>query len=147
MLARSLETVTLRMKAAFENARKVAEFLNDHPKVERVRYLGFLEEGSRDHKVHTRQAGDYHGSTFSFDVAGGQKGAFAMLNALQVVKLAVSLGGTETLICHPGSTTHAGVDPELRKRLGFTEGMVRVSIGIEDPEDLIADFDQALSKI
>ncbi|PWE16617.1 cystathionine gamma-synthase family protein [Marinicauda salina] len=146
LLARSLETVKLRMQAAFDGARKVAEFLKDHPKVERVRYLGFLEPGSRDYEVHRRQAGDHHGSTFSFDVAGGQEAAFRMLNALQVVKLAVSLGGTESLICHPGSTTHAGVDPELRKRLGFTDGMVRTSIGIENPDDLIADFEQALAK-
>lgn len=147
MLARSLETVTLRMKAAFEGARQVAEFLKDHPKVETVRYLGFLEEGTRDHRVHARQGGDYHGSTFAFDVKGGQEGAFRMLNALKVAKLAVSLGGTETLICHPGTTTHSAVDPELRKRLGFTAGMVRVSIGIENPDDLIADFKQALEAV
>jgi methionine-gamma-lyase len=147
LLARSLETVKLRMEAAFRNAALVANYLKDHPKVEKVRYLGFLEPGSRDHTVHQRQAGDYHGSTFAFDVQGGQAAAFRMLNALQVVKLAVSLGGTESLICHPGSTTHAGVDPELRQRLGFADGMVRVSIGIEDPDDLIADFEQALQAV
>jgi methionine-gamma-lyase len=146
MLARSLETVTLRMRAAFEGARKVAEYLRDHPKVARVRYLGFLEEGSRDHAVHARQSGDYHGSTFAFDVKGGQAAAFRMLNALKVAKLAVSLGGTETLICHPGSTTHAAVDAALQERLGFDPGMVRVSIGVENPDDLIADFEQALAE-
>jgi len=146
MLARSLETVSLRMRAAFEGARKVAEYLRVHPKVSRVRYLGFLEEGSRDHEVHTRQSGDHHGSTFAFDVVGGQPAAYRMLNALKVCKLAVSLGGTETLICHPGSTTHAAVDPALQERLGFDPGMVRVSIGVENPDDLIADFEQALSQ-
>ncbi|KAA5800923.1 cystathionine gamma-synthase family protein [Alkalicaulis satelles] len=146
MLARSLETVSLRMKAAFEGARRVAEYLKGHPKVERVRYLGFLEPGSRDHEVHNRQSGGHHGSTFAFDVAGGQEAAFRMLNALGVLKLAVSLGGTETLICHPGSTTHAGVDEALRERLGFTGGMVRVSVGIENPDDLIADLEQALEQ-
>jgi len=146
MLARSLETVTLRMRAAFEGARKVAEYLRDHPKVARVRYLGFLEEGSRDHEVHARQSGDQHGSTFAFDVVGGQPAAYRMLNALRVCKLAVSLGGTETLICHPGSTTHAAVDKALQARLGFDEGMVRVSIGVENPDDLIADFEQALAQ-
>ena len=146
MLARSLETVTLRMRAAFEGARKVAEYLRDHPKVKKVRYLGFLEEGSRDHEVHKRQSGDMHGSTFAFDVEGGQDAAFRMLNALKVAKLAVSLGGTETLICHPGSTTHAAVDRELQERLGFDPGMVRVSIGVENPDDLIADFEQALKE-
>ena len=146
MLARSLETVTLRMRAAFEGARKVAEYLRDHPKVKKVRYLGFLEEGSRDHEVHKRQSGDMHGSTFAFDVESGQDAAFRMLNALKVAKLAVSLGGTETLICHPGSTTHAAVDRELQERLGFDPGMVRVSIGVENPDDLIADFEQALKE-
>ncbi len=146
MLARSLETVKLRMEAAFAGARKVAEFLKGHPKVEKVRYLGFLEEGSRDYEVHHRQAGkDAYGSTFAFDVAGGQDAAFRMLNELKVLKLAVSLGGTETLICHPGSTTHAAVSPELQERCGFQPGLVRISVGIENPEDLIADLDQALS--
>lgn len=147
MLARSLETVSLRMKAAFEGAALVAAWLKDHPKIEKVRYLGFLKEGSRDHAVHHAQSGEHYGSTFAFDVAGGQEGAFRMLNALKVIKLAVSLGGTETLICHPGTTTHAGVDPALRERLGFTPGMVRVSIGIEHTDDLIADLEQALAHV
>lgn len=144
MLARSLETVALRMKAAFEGAARVANYLKTHPKVEKVRYLGFLEPGTRDHAVHERQSGGHHGSTFSFDVVGGQDAAFRMLNALQVLKLAVSLGGTETLICHPGTTTHAAVEESLRERLGFTGGLVRVSVGIENPDDLIADLEQAL---
>ncbi|MFW5660061.1 MAG: cystathionine gamma-synthase family protein [Oceanicaulis sp.] len=145
MLARSLETVKLRMEAAFNGAKTVAEFLRSHSKVEKVRYLGFLEPGSRDYEVHHRQAGEgCYGSTFAFDVAGGQEAAFRMLNQLKVLKLAVSLGGTETLICHPGSTTHAAVDPELQKRCGFAPGLVRVSVGIENPDDLIADLDQAL---
>ncbi|MEN0652448.1 MULTISPECIES: cystathionine gamma-synthase family protein [Hyphobacterium] len=146
MLMRSLETVTLRMNAATENAKKVAEYLARHPKVEKVRYLGFLEPGSRSAKIHENQA-KAAGSTFSFDVKGGQAGAFKFLNSLQVVKLAVSLGGTETLICHPGSTTHAAVDPELQERCGYTPGMVRISIGIEDPDDLIADIGQALDQV
>ncbi len=147
MLARSLETVKLRMQAAFDGADEVAEFLRNHPKVSKVRHLGFLEPGTRNYEIHKRQSGDYNGSTFSFDVEGGQEGAFRMLNALKVVKLAVSLGGTESLICHPGTTTHAAVDPELQKRLGYTPGMVRTSIGIENPKDLIADFEQALAAV
>lgn len=146
MLMRSLETVKLRMNAAFAGARTVAEFLKVHPKVDRVRYLGFLEAGSRDAELHKRQSGA-DGSTFSFDVKGGQEGAFRFLNALKVVKLAVSLGGTETLICHPGSTTHAGVDADLREKLGFTPGLVRISVGVEDPADLIADLKQALDAV
>lgn len=146
MLARSLETVKLRMTAAFEGAKVVAEYLRSHPKVEKVRYLGFLEPGTRDYEIHHRQTGENaYGSTFAFDVAGGQEAAFRMLNELQVLKLAVSLGGTETLICHPGSTTHAGVDEGLRERCGFTPGLVRISVGIENPDDLIADLEQALN--
>lgn len=142
MLLRSLETVKIRMDAAAAGARKVAEYLRDHPKVERVRYLGFLEEGSRDARVFSEQCSSA-GSTFAFDLKD-EAAAFRMLNALQVMKLAVSLGGTETLICHPGSTTHRGVDPELRKSQGFSEGLVRISVGIENPDDLIADLKQAL---
>ncbi|MBR9825687.1 MAG: cystathionine gamma-synthase family protein [Alphaproteobacteria bacterium] len=142
MLLRSLETVKIRMEAAAKGARKVAEFLRDHPKVDRVRYLGFLEEGSRDARVFNAQCVTA-GSTFAFDLAD-EAAAFRMLNALQVMKLAVSLGGTETLICHPGSTTHRGVDPALRDRQGFTDGLVRISVGIENPDDLIADLKQAL---
>lgn len=142
MLLRSLETVKIRMEAAALGARKVAEYLRDHPKVGRVRYLGFMEKGTRDGDVFHAQSTSA-GSTFAFDLAD-EKAAFRMLNALQVMKLAVSLGGTETLICHPGSTTHRGVDPELRKRQGFTDGLVRISVGIENPDDLIADLEQAL---
>tara|TARA_R110000868_G_scaffold71114_1_gene208666 strand:+ start:196 stop:1482 length:1287 start_codon:yes stop_codon:yes gene_type:complete len=144
MLLRSLETVKIRMDAAALGAEKVAAFLRDHPKVNRVRYLGFLGEGNRDADVFQTQCISA-GSTFAFDLAD-QASAFRMLNALQVMKLAVSLGGTETLICHPGSTTHRGVDPELRKRQGFSEGLVRISVGIENPDDLIADLAQALEK-
>ncbi|MFT6541447.1 MAG: cystathionine gamma-synthase/methionine-gamma-lyase [Maricaulis maris] len=142
MLLRSLETVKIRMEAAALGACKVAEYLRDHPKVGRVRYLGFMEKGTRDGDVFHAQSTSA-GSTFAFDLAD-EKAAFRMLNALQVMKLAVSLGGTETLICHPGSTTHRGVDPELRKRQGFSDGLVRISVGIENPDDLIADLEQAL---
>ncbi|WP_323763098.1 cystathionine gamma-synthase family protein [Maricaulis sp.] len=142
MLLRSLETVKIRMEAAALGARKVAEYLRDHPKVGRVRYLGFMEKGTRDGDIFQAQSTSA-GSTFAFDLAD-EKAAFRMLNALQVMKLAVSLGGTETLICHPGSTTHRGVDPELRKRQGFSDGLVRISVGIENPDDLIADLEQAL---
>jgi methionine-gamma-lyase len=145
MLLRSLETVKIRMEAAATGARKVAEYLRDHPKVDRVRYLGFLKEGSRDARVHAAQSTSA-GSTFAFDLVD-EPAAFRMLNALQVMKLAVSLGGTETLICHPGSTTHRGVDPELRRKTGFTDGLVRISVGIENPDDLIADLKQALEHV
>ncbi|WP_339746590.1 cystathionine gamma-synthase family protein [uncultured Maricaulis sp.] len=145
MLLRSLETVKIRMDAAALGAEKVASFLRDHPKIKRVRYLGFLGADNRDADIFKAQCTSA-GSTFAFDLAD-EASAFRMLNALQVMKLAVSLGGTETLICHPGSTTHRGVDPELRKRQGFSEGLVRISVGIENPDDLIADLKQALDKV
>lgn len=145
LLTRSLETVTLRMRRAFQNAEAVADFLRGHPRVERVRYLGFLEPGTPQRAVYDRQC-DGAGSTFSFDVAGGKAAAFRVLDALRLIKLAVSLGGTESLACHPGSTTHSGVPAEIRERLGFTEGLIRLSIGIEHPDDLISDLAQALDK-
>ena len=143
MIMRSMETLTLRMSRAAENAAVVARYLAQHPKVESVSYLGFLREDDPRHAVFQRQCGSA-GSTFSFYVRGGEPEAFRFLDALQVIKLAVSLGGTETLISHPASTTHSGVPKETRDRLGVTDSMVRISIGIEHPDDLIADLKQAL---
>jgi methionine-gamma-lyase len=96
--------------------------------------------------VFDRQCGSA-GSTFSFSVKGGQPEAFRLLNRLQVMKLAVSLGGTETLISHPASTTHSGVPAETRARLGVTDAMIRLSVGIENADDLIADLEQALEAV
>jgi cystathionine gamma-synthase/methionine-gamma-lyase len=146
LLLRSMETVRLRMEASFANARKLAVFLAAHPKVEVVRFLDFLPEGSAQREIFERQCLSA-GSTFSFDVVGGKDAAFRVLNRLQVAKLAVSLGGTETLMCHPASTTHSGVDPALRARLGVTEGLIRISVGIENADDLIADLSQALEAV
>lgn len=146
LLMRSLETVKLRMERASDNARKIAEFLRDHPKVERVRYLGFLDDDPVKKEIYERTA-HRPGSTFAFDIKGGEAAAFRMLNNLKLIKLAVSLGGTESLICHPGSTTHSGVPLELRQAQGYTDGLVRISIGIEDADDLIVDLKQALNAV
>ncbi|WCM26773.1 cystathionine gamma-synthase family protein [Sphingomonas sp. QA11] len=149
MLMRSLETLELRMSRAGENAVKVCEFLRSHPKVERVGYLGFLE----DTPGMERQADIYRrhctgaGSTFSLIVKGGEKEAFAFLDALKIAKLAVSLGGTETLASHPAAMTHLSVPDARKKALGITDNLVRISIGVEDADDLIADFQQALDAI
>lgn len=145
LLMRSLETLRLRMTAAMNNARSVAEFLRQHPKVAKVLYLGFLAPDHPDHALYRRQC-EAPGSTFSFEVAGGEDAAFRFLDALQVIKLAVSLGGTESLISHPASTTHSGLTPETLERIGITPGMVRLSVGIENSNDLIADLGQALEK-
>ncbi|WP_046868298.1 cystathionine gamma-synthase family protein [Microvirga massiliensis] len=146
MLGRSLETLTLRMAAANRNAEIVAKFLSEHPKVTKVHHLAWLPEGSPERRVYEAQS-SAPGSTFSFDVAGGEAEAFRVLNALQIFKLAVSLGGTESLTCHPASTTHSGVPKEVRDRLGVSDATIRVSIGIEHPDDLVADLAQALSTL
>jgi methionine-gamma-lyase len=134
------------MRRAADNAEKVARFLAGHPKVASVNYLGLLRESDPRYEVFKRQS-QSAGSTFSFNVKGGEPEAFRMLDALQVVKLAVSLGGTESLISHPASTTHSGVPKATRDRLGVTDAMSRLSVGIEDPDDLIADLEQALEKV
>jgi methionine-gamma-lyase len=143
MLGRSLETLVIRLAAANRNARTVADFLAAHPSVGSVFYLGFLPEGSPERRTYDAQC-QAPGSTFSFDVRGGEKEAFRVLNALQIIKLAVSLGGTESLACHPASTTHSGVPKDVRDRLGVSDATIRVSIGIENADDLVADLAQAL---
>ena len=144
MLGRSLETLGLRMERSNTNARLVAEYLRDHPKVDKVHHLAFLEEGSEAQSVFARQCTGA-GSTFSFDIKGGEKEAFAFLNALQIFKLAVSLGGTESLASHPAAMTHSGVPVEVRDRIGVLDTTIRLSVGIEHPDDLIADLTQALA--
>jgi methionine-gamma-lyase len=144
MIGRSLETLALRMERANTNAQVVAEFLRDHASVTRVHYVPFLPAGSPQRRVHEKQS-TAPGSTFSFDIKGGLAEAFACLNCLQVFKLAVSLGGTESLACHPGTTTHSGVPAEVRARIGIRDTTIRLSIGIEHPDDLVADLAQALA--
>ena len=143
MISRSLETLALRMERGNENARIVAEFLRDHPRVDKVHYLPFLPADSPQCRVFAAQCTGA-GSTFSFDIKGGIAEAFACLNKLQIFKLAVSLGGTESLASHPGSTTHSGVPADLRARIGVTDATIRLSIGIEHADDLIADLAHAL---
>jgi methionine-gamma-lyase len=143
MLLRSLETLQIRAERASANARRLAEYLRQHSKIAKVDYLGFLTDDDPRKKVFERQS-TAPGSTFSFDVKGGEREAFAFLDKLAVCKLAVSLGGTETLICHPASTTHSGVPKELREEIGLSDALIRISVGIENPDDLIADLDQAL---
>jgi methionine-gamma-lyase len=144
MLMRSLETLKLRMTSQMKNARYVADFLNDHPAVKRVHYLGFLADDDPQRDLFRRQC-EAPGSTFSFEVHGGEADAFRFLNRLKLIKLAVSLGGTESLAEHPATMTHSDIPKEDQQRLGITEGMVRLSIGVEHPEDLIADLRQALA--
>ncbi len=146
LLMRSLETLKLRMEAGATSAAKVAVFLRDHPKIKAVWYLDFLPADHPDRPVYERQCLSA-GSTFSFEVVGGEAEAFAVLDRLQVIKLAVSLGGTETLASHPAAMTHSGLPPEELKRLGITPALIRISIGVENTDDLIADLSQALAAI
>ena len=146
MLMRSLETLELRMSRAGENAEKVCAFLRDHPKVETVGYLGFLEPGSRQKDIYDRHCLGA-GSTFSLYLKGGEREAFAFLDALKIAKLAVSLGGTETLASAPAAMTHLSVPAERRAALGISDNLVRISIGVEKAEDLIADFANALNAV
>ncbi len=146
MLMRSLETLELRMSRAGENAEKVCAFLQGHPKVEKVGYLGFLEEGSRQRDIYDRHCLGA-GSTFSLYLKGGEAEAFRFLDALKIAKLAVSLGGTETLASAPAAMTHLSVPQERRDALGISDNLVRISIGVEKAEDLIADFANALDAV
>ncbi|MBR9988517.1 MAG: cystathionine gamma-synthase family protein [Gemmatimonadetes bacterium] len=144
LVMRSLETLKLRMTCSMKNARYVAEFLNDHPRVRQVHYLGFLEEDDPQYDVYRRLC-RAPGSTFSFEIDGGETEAFRVLDALKVAKLAVSLGGTESLVSHPASMTHADVPAADKERMGISDGLIRISVGIEHPEDIIADLRQALA--
>ena len=141
-MMRSLETLKMRKTAMMKNARYCADFLNDHPKVREVFYLGLLTEEHPQFAAYRKQC-EGPGSLIAFDVKGGEEAAFRFLNSLKLVKLAVSLGGTESLAEHPGSMTHADVPPEEQARMGITPGLVRLSVGVEHYEDLIADLDQA----
>ena len=147
LLLRSLETLKIRMDMQAKNASAVAAFLNQHPKVEKVYFIGNLTEtDGMQYRIREKQCLS-HGAMISFDVRGGEKEAFAFLNALRLIKLAVSLGGTESLAEHPATMTHVDVDAELKAELGISEKMVRLSVGVEHDEDLIADIAQALAQV
>jgi methionine-gamma-lyase len=146
MIMRSMETLALRMERSAQNAALVAKYLAAHPKVASVNYLGFLADSDPRAAVFRSQCRSA-GSTFGFAVKGGEAEAFRLLDALQVIKLAVSLGGTETLMSHPASTTHSGVAKQTRDRLGVTDALIRISVGIEHPDDLIADLAAALEAV
>ncbi len=146
LIMRSLETLKIRMEAAALNAAKVADHLKAHPKIGQVNYLGFLSDDDPTYPIYRDQCGSA-GATFSFNVIGDEAAAFRVLDALQIIKLAVSLGGTESLMEHPYAMTHSDVPDDVKERLGITESMLRISVGIENADDLIADLDQALARI
>jgi methionine-gamma-lyase len=145
MLLRSLETLELRMTRSGENAAKVCAWLKGHPKVAGLGYLGDIAD-PRQQDIFARHCTGA-GSTFSLYLKGGEAEAFRFLDSLKIAKLAVSLGGTETLASLPAAMTHLSVPAARKAALGITDNLVRISIGIEDPDDLIADFDQALGQV
>jgi methionine-gamma-lyase len=146
LMMRSLETLSLRMTRQMENAQKVAAFLSAHPKVEKIAYLGLLEPGDDGFAIYATQCNG-PGAMISIWIDGGEEEAFRLLDSLQLAHLAVSLGSTETLVQHPASMTHAGVDPEDKERYDVTDALLRISIGVENPDDIIADLRNALSTI
>ncbi len=146
LLLRSLETLKIRMERQMKNAQRIAAFLNDHPKVERVYYLGLLDESSITYEIYNRQYNG-PGAMIAFDIAGGEQEAFQFLNQLRLIKLAVSLGSTESLAQHPATMTHVGVNPEERAVMGITGSLIRLSIGVEHHQDLIRDIGDALHAV
>ncbi|MEQ8472205.1 MAG: cystathionine gamma-synthase family protein [Marinoscillum sp.] len=146
LLMRSLETLKVRMDQQATNANEIAKRLAQHPKVEKVYYLGLLPETSAEYPVYKRQYSS-PGAMLSFDVKGTEKDAFKVLNSMKLIKLAVSLGSTESLCQHPFSMTHADVDSELKNALGLTEKMIRLSVGVENVDDIWNDLESALAKI
>lgn len=141
MVHRGIKTMKLRVEKAAENAMKIAEFLEKHPKVDRVWYPGLKSFPQYD--LHHKQSkGD--GSMIAMELKGGLAAGKELMNNIQIIQLAVSLGGVESLIQHPASMTHAAMTKENREQAFITDGLVRVSIGIEDCDELIAAFDNAL---
>ncbi len=141
---RGVRTLGLRMERHNSNALAVAQYLARQPKVSRVYFHGLPEDPG--HAIASRQMSGF-GATFAFDMAGGYEAAKRLLAGIHVMTLAVSLGTADTLIQHPASMTHASVPPEIMRQQGLTREMVRIHVGLEDVEDLIADLDQAFAGV
>lgn len=145
MLDGRLPTVSLRMNRQSKNAQRIAEALNGHKHLSRVIYPTLFTDPEQK-RIFEKQCA-YPGGLFSLDFKGGKAAAFEFLRRVQIARNAVSLGGVETLTCHPKSTTHSGMSEAELAESGVTDGLVRVSVGIEDWRDLLADFEQALAAI
>ena len=144
LLLRSLETLKVRMEQQAKNTKILADFLEQHPAVLKLYYLGALKPGSKSFDIYQRQYTS-SGAMIAFEIRGGEKEAFQFLNNLKLIKLAVSLGSTESLAQHPASMTHISMSQELKERIGISDGLIRLSIGVENHEDLISDIDTALN--
>lgn len=144
LLLRSLETLKVRMEQQAKTAQEIANYLSSHLKVSKLHYLGCLDESSRGYEIYKRQYSS-PGAMIAFEIKGKEKEAFRFLNKLKLIKLAVSLGSTESLVQHPASMTHIGLCPDLKEKIGITEGLIRLSVGVENHEDLILDIETAMS--
>jgi cystathionine gamma-lyase len=142
IVLRGLKTLAVRMRRHEENALAVAEFLQDHPQVEKVNYPGL--PGHPQHELAKRQMSGFSGMV-SFTLKGGAEAAYAAVQKTKIFSFAESLGGVESLITHPATMTHAAIPKEKREARGVTDGLMRLSVGIEDKEDLIADLEGAIS--
>ncbi|MHC4944248.1 MAG: aminotransferase class I/II-fold pyridoxal phosphate-dependent enzyme [Planctomycetota bacterium] len=145
LMLRSLETLKIRMEQQAFTADVLASWLNKQPVVKKVYFPGLLENGDPQLEIFKRQCSGT-GSLIAFEVKGGKKRAFKILNAVKLARLAVSLGGTESLIEHPMTMTHSDVDPATQKMVGITPGLIRISVGVENADDLIRDLKQAFRK-
>jgi len=145
LLLRSLETLKIRMEAQVANAQRIAEFLQASPLVEQVFYPSLLDPASRQYAIYQAQCTG-PGAIVSFEIKGGKAEAFRFLNSVKLCKLAVSLGGTESLVEHPGTMTHSDIPVDVQQRFGITESLVRLSVGVENVDDLMSDLAQALEK-
>ena len=145
LLLRSLETLKVRMEQQAKNAIDIAHFLEAHEAVENVLFLGNLDEKSESYRIFNEQYSS-SGAMISFYIKGDEQAAFLFLNKLKLIKLAVSLGSTESLIQHPASMTHAGICTDLKAKLGITDNLIRLSVGVENSQDLIWDLNEALQK-
>ena len=148
LLMRSLETLKIRMEAQAQNAKKVAEFLKAHALVEKIYYLGDIcpDKDPVNYAIFKKQYTST-GAMISFDIKGGEKEAFTFLNNLKLIKLAVSLGSTESLAEHPYTMTHADISEEEKNKISITDKLIRISVGIENQQDLIEDIKQAFNKV
>ncbi len=142
VLTKGLETLPIRMAAHCDHAMQVAEFLANHPRVARVFYPGLP---SHPHHLLAKRQQRGFGGIVAFEVAGGREAAWGVIDRVRLFSITANLGDAKSTITHPASTTHGRVAPEVRAAMGITEGLVRLSVGLEDPEDLIADLDQALA--
>lgn len=146
LLLRSLETLKVRMEQQARNAQQVVEFLEEHSKIDKIHYLGCIDKNSKNYTLYKKQYSS-PGAMIAFEIQGGQKEAFKFLNSLKLIKLAVSLGSTESLVQHPATMTHVGLTEELKAEIGINQSLIRLSVGVEHAEDLISDISQGLATV